>query len=116
MIYGVAQYEDIRTDFSGSVTFPMNMGYIQDERGTILKTYSRENIYVTDASVEENLIDLTRVVKQEDGSYSATTDDQIVNNLVEESGYNSSEEVVTQTYEKIVQLVLKNAMETKKPK
>lgn len=116
LIYGVAQYEDIRTDFSGSVTFPMNMVYIQDERGTILKTYSRENIYVTDASVEENLIDLTRVVKQEDGSYSATTDDQIVNNLVEESGYNSSEEVVTQTYEKIVQLVLKNAMETKKPK
>ena len=116
LIYGVAQYEDIRMDFSGSVTFPMNQVYIQDENGQILKTYSRENIYVTDASVEENLITLTRVVKQEDGSYSAAPDDQIVNNLVEESGYNSSEVVVTQTYEKIVQLVLRNAMETKKPK
>ncbi|MDE7201220.1 MAG: hypothetical protein K2O91_04755 [Lachnospiraceae bacterium] len=116
LIYGVARYEDIQMDFSGSVTFPMNMVYIQDENGKILKTYDRENIYVTDASVEENLITLTRVVKQEDGSYAATTDDQIVNNLVEQSGYNSSELVVTQTYEKIVQLVLKNAMETKKPK
>lgn len=116
LIYGVAQYEDIRMDFSGSVTFPMNQVYIQDENGQILKTYSRENIYVTDASVEENLITLTRVVKQEDGSYSAAPDDQIVNNLVEESGYNSSEVVVTQTYEKIVQIVLRNAMETKKPK
>ena len=116
LIYGVAQYEDIQMDFSGSVTFPMNMVYIQDEHGKILKTYSRENVYVTDASVEDNLITLTRVVKQEDGSYGAATDDQIVNNLVDDSGYNTSELVVTQTYEKIVQLVLKNAMETKKPK
>lgn len=116
LIYGVAQYEDIRMDFSGSVTFPMNVVYIQDERGNILKTYSRADIYVTDVSVEDNLVTLTRVVKQEDGSYVSTTDDQIVNNLVEESGYNSSEVVVTQTYEKIVQLVLKNGLETKKPK
>lgn len=116
LIYGVAQYADIRMDFSGSVTFPMNTVYIQDEHGKTLKTYSREDVYVTDAFVEENLITLTRVVKQEDGSYVSTTDDQIVNNLVEESGYNSSELVVTQTYEKIVQLVLKNAMETNKPK
>lgn len=116
LIYGVAQYEDIRMDFSGSVTFPMNTVYIQNERGDIIKTYSREGIYVTDAEVEDNLITLTRVVRQEDGSYSSTADDQIVNNLVEEKGCNSSEVVVTQTYEKIVQLVLKNAMETKKPK
>ena len=116
LIYGVAEYEDIRMDYSGSVTFPMNSVYIQDENGNLLKTYSREGVYVTDASVEENLVTLTRVVRQEDGSYSSTTDDQIVNNLMEESGYNSSEVVVTQTYEKIVQLVLKNALETKKPK
>lgn len=116
LIYGVAEYEDIRMDYSGSVTFPMNSVYIQDENGNLLKTYSREGVYVTDASVEENLVTLTRVVRQEDGSYSRTADDQIVNNLMEESGYNSSEVVVTQTYEKIVQLVLKNALETKKPK
>ncbi len=115
LIYGVAQYEDIRTDFSGSVTFPMNVVYIRDERGGILKTYSQADVYVTDASVEENLITLTRVIKQEDGSYSSTTDDQIVNNLIEENGYNSSEVVVTQTYQKIVQIVLKNAMESPRP-
>jgi len=116
LIYGVAQYEDIRMDFSGSVTFPMNIVYIRDERGNILKTYSREGVYVTDVSVEDNLVTLMRVVRQEDGNYAATADDQIVNNLVEESGYNSSEVVATQTYEKIVQLVLKNGLETKKPK
>lgn len=116
LIYGVAQYDDIRTDFSGAVTFPMYVVYIQDEYGEALKTYSQEGIYVTDASISDNLITLSRVVKESDGSYSATSDDQIVNNLVEESGYNSSEVVATQNYEKIVQLVLKNTMETKKLK
>ncbi len=116
LIYGVAEYDDIRIDFSGSVTFPMNTVYIQNERGEVLKTYRQEGIYVTEAAIEDNLITLTRVVKQEGGGYVDTTDDQIVNNLVDESGYNSSEVVVTQTYEKIVQLVLKNAMETKKLK
>ena len=116
LIYGVAQYDDIRTDFTGAVTFPMYIVYIQDEKGEVLKTYRQEGIYVTDASISDNLITLSRVVKESDGSYSATTDDQIVNNLVEESGYNSSEVVATQNYEKIVQLVLKNTMETKKLK
>ncbi len=116
LIYGVAEFDDIRIDFSGSVTFPMNTVYIQNERGEVLKTYSQEGIYVTEAVIEENLISLMRVVKQEDGSYTSTADDQIVNNLVDELGYNSSEVVVTQTYEKIVQLVLKNGMEIKKPK
>lgn len=116
LIYGVAQYDDIRTDFTGAVTFPMYIVYIRDEKGEILKTYRQEGVYVTDASISDNLITLSRVVKESDGSYSATTDDQIVNNLVEESGYNSSEVVATQNYEKIVQLVLKNTMETKKLK
>ena len=116
LIYGVAQYEDISIDFSGSVTFPMNTVYIQDEQGKILKTYQREGIYVTDALIENNLITLTRVAKSEDGSYNNISSDQIVNNLVDESGYNSSEVVVTQTYQKIVQLVLKNAIEAKKLK
>lgn len=78
----------------------MNIVYIRDERGNILKTYSREGVYVTDVSVEDNLVTLMRVVRQEDGNYAATADDQIVNNLVEDSGYNSSEVVATQTYER----------------
>lgn len=40
LIYGVVQYEDISIDFSGSVTFPMNTIYIQDEQGKVLKPIS----------------------------------------------------------------------------
>jgi hypothetical protein len=82
----------------------------------VLKTYRQENIYVTDATVSDNLITLSRLEKDEDGSYQTIADDQIVNNYVESGGYNSSEVVTTQNYEKIVQLVVRKTMETTKLK
>lgn len=115
LIYGVARYEDIMADFTGAITFPMYAVYIQNEKGEVLKSYEHTGIYVVGASVSENLITLTRVQKGENG-YSALEDDQIVSNVVEETGYNSTEVVPTQTYEKIVQLVLKNNIEEKKLK
>jgi hypothetical protein len=115
-IYGVARREDISTDLSGKTTFPMYVVYIQDEQGNVLKTYRQENIYVTDATVSDNLITLSRLEKDEDGSYQTIADDQIVNNYVESGGYNSSEVVTTQNYEKIVQLVVRKTMETTKLK
>jgi hypothetical protein len=114
LIYGVSHVDDISTDLSGTTIVPMYAVYIQDEQGNVLKTYKQDNIYITDASVSNNLITLTRVEKTEDGSYQQITNDQIVNNYVEESGYNSSEVVATQNYEKIVQLVLRKTMETTK--
>lgn len=117
LIYGVARYSDIQVDVSGAVTFLMYAVYIQDEQGEILKTYEHENIYVTGASIEDNLITLTRAIKDEQtGGYRETTSDQIVNNVVEESGSNYSETVATKHYEKIVQLVLKNVIDPKKLK
>jgi hypothetical protein len=116
LIYGASNVSDISTDISGTTTIPMYAVYIQDEQGEVLKTYRQEGVYVTDAVVQENLINLTRVQKTEEGSYVSTTDDQIVNNYVENSGYNSSEIVATQTFEKIVQLALRKTMETTKLK
>lgn len=116
LIYGVARFEDIYTDFTGSITFPMYVVYIQNEQGEILKSYQHEGIYVVGAEISDNLITLSRLEKNENGGYNEVVNDQIVNNVVEESGYNSSEVVVTQTYEKIVQLVLKNTIEVKQLK
>ena len=116
LIYGLANYEDIAIDFSGSVIFPMYLVKIQNEEGTVLKSYHQEDVYVTGARVEDNLITLSRVQKQDEGIYNEINDDQIVNNIVEETGYNSSEIVSTENYQKIVQLVLKNTIEDKKLK
>lgn len=116
LIYGVAHYYDITVDFTGSVIFPMYMVKIQDEDGNVLKNYEHDGIYVTNVTVVDNLITLSRVQKGEDSDYIAISDDQIVNNEVEEKGYNSLELVTTQNYETIVQLVLKNNIEIKKLK
>lgn len=117
LIYGVARYEDIEMDVSGAVTFLMYVVYIQDEQGEILKTYEHDGIYVTGATIEDNLVTLTRMTKNpETGSYEECESDQIVNNVVDETGYNSSEVVATQNYEKIVQIVLKNVIEPKRLK
>lgn len=117
LIYGVARYDDIKVDVSGAVTFLMHAVYIQNEQGEILKTYEHDGIYVTGASIEDNLITLVRMVKDEEtGGYEEYTSDQIVNNVVDESGYNTSELVATQNYEKIVQIVLKNVVEPRKLK
>lgn len=116
LIYGVAHYEDIYMDFTGSVTFPMYVVYIQNERGEVLHRYEREGLYVTGAEVADNLITLSRLEKSDNGGYTEVANDQIVNRVVEEQGYNSSEVVVTQTYEKIVQLVLKNSIEVRQLK
>ncbi|MDE7207986.1 MAG: hypothetical protein K2N90_12680, partial [Lachnospiraceae bacterium] len=117
LIYGVARYEDIEMDVSGAVTFLMHAVYIQDEQGEILKAYEHDGIYVTGAAIEDNLITLTRMTKNaETGSYEECESDQIVNNVVDETGYNSSEVVATQNYEKIVQIVLKNVVEPGKLK
>ncbi|MBE5876466.1 MAG: hypothetical protein E7290_06220 [Lachnospiraceae bacterium] len=114
LIYGVAEFDDIDIDANGAVTFPMYAVYIQNEQGDILKSYEQTGIYVVDSEVQDNLITLKRVVKTgEEGIYEQTADDQIINNVLEEAGHNSVEVVVTQNYEKIVQLVLKSAIETK---
>ncbi len=113
LIYGVAEYGDIIRDSSGSITFPMYAVYIQNEQGEILKNYHQDGIYVTGSAVNDNLITLKRVQKEAAGQYTQVSDDQIVNNIVEENGYNSWETVATQKYESIVQIVVKSTIETK---
>lgn len=114
LIYGVAHVKDIMTDISGIMTFPMYAVYIQNEQGDILKSYEQPDVYVTESVIEDNLITLERVVKNASGDgYTATTTDQIVNNVIAEKGQNTVETVATQKYEKIVQIVLKSEIQAK---
>lgn len=114
LIYGIAHYTDISEDYNGAITFPMYAVFIQNEDGEILKSYEQPGAYVVGSTITDNLITLKRVEKDEKGtSYQEIADDQIVNNIIEESGYNTVEVVATQDYEKIVQLVLKGSIEQK---
>lgn len=113
LIYGVARQEDIYTDSYGISTFPMYEIIIMDENGTILKEYGSEGIYVTDGQIMDNQLNMSRVMKREDGSYVEAADDQIVNNIEQETGINTLERPVTEKYETIVQIVVKNTIDEK---
>ncbi len=111
LIYGVARKEDIENEIS-SVLFPMYKLIIADEDGNILKQYEQEGYYVTGCEFVDNQMNLSRVTKTEDGRYVASTQDQIVNNETVVSDRNVAEIVVTETYEKIVQISAKSELET----
>ena len=113
LIYGLVRYDDIERDSAGTIAFPMYAVYIQNEQGEVLKRYEYDGIYVVGAQINDNLITLSRVERDEDGVYSEIADDQIMNSAPEDEGYNTLEVVATQTYEKIVQLVLKSTIDSK---
>ncbi len=108
LIYGMAYGSDISRDSLGMTIFPMYQVCIQDERGNLLKKYEKSGIYVTQAQIEGNQIKLTRVRSAgTSGEYEQTTDDQIMNDVAVSTDKNQVEVVVTQDYEKIVQIAAK---------
>lgn len=112
LIYGVANVEDIHTDSMGMTTFPMHTVYIRSQKGEILKTYGEENRYVIGCEMKENMITLFQVVKDSDGKgFRETASGTILNNEVEEPGKNSIEIVATETFKKIVQVVMRSEMD-----
>lgn len=113
LIYGIADSADIYTDSMGRTTFPMHTVYIRDSKGSILKTYSEEGRYVTDCEIVDNMITLAQVKKDSSGEgFVDTASGTILSNEKETAGKNSVEVVTTETYKKIVQVVLRSEMKS----
>lgn len=113
IIYGVAREEDITTDSSGGVVFPMYKLVICDTKGVQLKNYQPEGIYITNCSVESNQITLKRCKKNENGTFSETLADHIMNNLQTEAGKNSIVTADIDVYERYVQLQVRGTIDQK---
>ncbi len=114
MIYGLTRQNDIASGSTGGVTYPMYCVRIQSENGNVLKTYYKSGVYVTESRIEENQITLSRVVRNEEtGEYEATTDDHIMSTQQVKEGVNVIEKVVTENFETISQIVVKNEIDGK---
>ena len=114
MIYGLTRQRDIEAESTGSAVYPMYCVRIQSENGNVLKTYRKEGIYVVDSSIDENQITLSRVVwNEENEEYEAVADDQIMSTEQVKTGINTISRVVTENYETISQIVVKNEIDTK---
>lgn len=81
IIYGVGQEEDGLKKRDGSVELPYYKLVIANNANNILKTYSDPGYYITGLEIGENIITLTRVKKNEEGTaYIAAESDTILNN------------------------------------
>lgn len=114
LIYGLTKRRDIVVNNAGITTFPMYCVKIQGEDGGVLKTYSKDNVYVVGSAIEENQITLSRVVRKEESeSYEVTSNDQIMSTEQVKSGSNTISYVITENYETICEVVVKNEIDGK---
>lgn len=114
LIYGLARKRDIRENRTGITTFPMYCLKIQSDNGSVLKTYRKEGVYVVDSEITENQLTLSRVVYDEENEiYTPAADDQIMNTEAVKTGSNSLHSVVTETYETICQIAVKDEIDSK---
>ena len=79
LIYALAREPDIQVQPAGNVIFAMHELRIEDVDGVLVKTYEPENCFVTDVSIKEGLVELTRMEKT-DAGYQPITTDNIMNN------------------------------------
>lgn len=113
VIYGVAKTEDVRQENSGRIFFPMYKLCISNSKGALLKDYRQDNIYVTGCTMVDNQITLTRYLKKENGTFTETIPDHIMNNAKLEVGKNTIVVANIDVYEKYVQLQVRNTIDTK---
>ncbi|MCR5223030.1 MAG: hypothetical protein K6D90_09230, partial [Lachnospiraceae bacterium] len=107
LIYGMARLSDVTTDTSGSTLVPMYAVRIQNISEGVLKEYAQDGIYIRDIAIEDNMITLKRVVRNDaTGYYEETTDDQIMNNRAVNDTKNVYTGVVTEEMETTHQTVL----------
>ena len=87
-VYGMANDSDILKDISGNEVFAMHTVRIVSIDGTVKKEYHQNGYYVTGVSISDGLLELDRVVRQENG-YADAPEDHIMN------GEQQSQELVT---------------------
>lgn len=110
-IYGYANIDDITYEDYGSITYPIHTLDIMDNSYEIIKEYHEDGIYLSGVSIDGYRINLTRVIKDGSGGYSATDIDQLINrseNSVDERV--SVDSVYTTSRHTEVVLVLPNGV------
>lgn len=106
LIYGLARKKDVLTDGAGRTTFPMYCMKIQNEYGELLKTYEEQGIYVTQVSLKDNLLKISRVTKHagEELKYDNYEEDYMTNNQPVAELQNTVQTTTDEVYEKVVSI------------
>ncbi len=107
LIIGVAKTGDIIRDEADRAQFLMYCIRIRGANGIIKKEYKPKGMLIREARLEGNILYLKRVTREEDGSLAEAPEDQILNSTEETARRNTFETVITEMYEKVVQIALR---------
>lgn len=78
-VYGIAMKENAGHDVAGTAVQAMHRLEIRNTEHELVKTYEKENVYILDATIENNMITL-RQGKKNGTVYTETEEDYITNN------------------------------------
>ncbi len=113
LVYGVAKKENIyKTPILGYEVF-MSKICICNDKGSLLKEYSADGVFIVECEMADNQITLKRVMQDETCRLAETSDDYIVNNAEADEGKNKILVVAIDVYERIVQIDLRNDINVK---
>ena len=99
LVYGKALASDVNISDEGNELFPMYQLVIVNAQGEEIRTYQGDGAYVTGVQQENNMLVLTRAVKN-GTAYTETTQDQIMSTNTEEDvayGIATKEDDIKQT-------------------
>lgn len=81
LIYGVAHTSDIYCDELGNTIFPMYKIVIDIYESDDIVTYEKENVYINGVVINNNMLMLYRMTKNENGEFEEIASDQLINKL-----------------------------------
>jgi len=115
LVYGLIHESDVHEDQMGNPVYAMYSLLIRDTEGNILEDYEPTGVFILSVTIVDNQIQMSRVVwNEENSSYEATYDDQIMSTLEEETGKNTVTVITSDIYESLVQITAKSTINYKK--
>ncbi len=114
-VYGSGRKEDAGAFVTGEHVCPMYKLEIRDTDNEVVKTYQADQVYVTGVTVEEKMLILDRVVKNE-SVYTAVAKDYITSNEEVEKSNISVETYTSDEKERQVRIKYESGISDKKPK
>ena len=114
-VYGIGRKEDAGAFVTGEHVCPMYKLEIRDTDNEVVKTYQADQVYVTGVTVEEKMLILARVVKNE-SVYTAVAKDYITSNEEVEKSNISVETYTSDEKERQVRIKYESGISDKKPK
>ena len=114
-VYGIGRKEDAGAFVTGEHVCPMYKLEIRDTDNEVVKIYQADQVYVTGVTVEEKMLILDRVVKNE-SVYTAVAKDYITSNEEVEKSNISVETYTSDEKERQVRIKYESGISDKKPK